>query len=325
VTGDFFETDNCIGVLPINQNCVVSVSFRPTAVGTRTGTVLITDNASDSPQSFALSGIGIAELVMLPSSPINFPNVLLGQSSSPLAVTLSNFTSSAIGVSQITVTPYPEFSQTNNCGTSVAAQATCVVNLTFTPHAAGIRSGNILILDTNGNQVGTDLGGSGTGLVLNSSTSPTVVNVTPGQTATFTVFLGGAGGFSGTVSLSCTGGPAGSTCSTTPPSVPLTPANGGAAVFVNVTTPASGATPPGRFPPMPYENYFALRLSLSFLMTLAMLLWWLRRRSVERLVIPRVAVIALLIAVLLLAGSCGGGSSSSGSGSTARTGVSPSP
>jgi len=320
VTGDFFETDNCIGVLPINQNCVVSVSFRPTAVGTRTGTVLITDNASDSPQSFALSGIGIAELVMLPSSPINFPNVLLGQSSSPLAVTLSNFTSSAIGVSQITVTPYPEFSQTNNCGTSVAAQATCVVNLTFTPHAAGIRSGNILILDTNGNQVGTDLGGSGTGLVLNSSTSPTVVNVTPGQTATFTVFLGGAGGFAGTVSLSCTGGPAGSTCSTTPPSVPLTPANGGAAVFVNVTTPASGATPPGRFPPMPYENYFALRLSLSFLMTLAMLLWWLRRRSVERLVIPRVAVIALLIAVLLLAGSCGGGSSSSGSGSTARTG-----
>src|ERR1700730_5774169 len=114
-TGDFFETDNCVGVLPINQNCAVSVSFRPTAVGTRTGTVLITDNASDSPQSIALSGIGIAELVMSPSSIITFPNVLLGQSSSPLAVTLSNFTSSAIGVNQITVTPYPEFSQTNTC------------------------------------------------------------------------------------------------------------------------------------------------------------------------------------------------------------------
>jgi hypothetical protein len=320
-TGDFFETDNCVGVLPINQNCAVSVSFRPTGVGTRTGTVLITDNASASPQSIALSGIGIAELVMSPSSPIQFPNVLLGQSSSPLAVTLSNFTSSAIGVSQITVTPYPEFSQTNTCGTSVAAQASCVVNLTFTPHAAGIRSGNILIVDTNGNQVGTDLGGSGTGFVLNSSTSPTVVNVTPGQTATFTVFLGGAGGFTGTVSLSCTGGPTGSACSTTPASVPLTPANGSNAVFVNVTTPSSGSTPARRFPPMPYGNYFALRLSLSFLLTLTMFLWWLRRRSVERLAIPRAAVIALLIAVLLLAGSCGGGGSSSGgSGSNANAG-----
>jgi hypothetical protein len=319
-TGDFFETDNCVGVLPINKNCAVSVSFRPTAVGTRTGTVLITDNASDSPQSIALSGIGIAELVMSPSSIITFPNVLLGQSSSPLAVTLSNFTSSAIGVNQITVTPYAEFSQTNTCGTSVAAQASCVVNITFTPHAAGIRSGNILIVDTNGNQVGTDLTGAGTGLVLTSGTSPTIVNVTAGQTATYTVFLGGAGGFAGTVSLSCQGGPTASTCSTTPPSIPLTPAIDSASLFVNVTTPTSGATPARRFQPVPYGNYFALRLSLFFLVTLAMLLWWLRRRPMERLVIPRAAVIALLIAVLLLAGSCGGGSSSSGSGSTARTG-----
>jgi hypothetical protein len=97
VTGDFSQTGNCIGVLPVSGNCYVNVSFRPTAAGVRTGTLLITDDVSGSPQAIPLSGTGVAELA-ISSNTYNFPNVLVGQSSSPLAITASNFTSSPIGI-----------------------------------------------------------------------------------------------------------------------------------------------------------------------------------------------------------------------------------
>jgi hypothetical protein len=39
-------------------NCTISVTFKPTAAGTRTGTLSVSDNASNSPQSIPLSGTG---------------------------------------------------------------------------------------------------------------------------------------------------------------------------------------------------------------------------------------------------------------------------
>ena len=44
--------------LPAGANCIISVTFAPTAVGARTGTLTVTDNANGSPQSIPLSGSG---------------------------------------------------------------------------------------------------------------------------------------------------------------------------------------------------------------------------------------------------------------------------
>jgi hypothetical protein len=57
VTGDFLQTNNCTGIAS-GASCTVNVSFRPTASGTRTGTLTITSNATNSPTSVALSGTG---------------------------------------------------------------------------------------------------------------------------------------------------------------------------------------------------------------------------------------------------------------------------
>jgi len=59
VTGDFaIKTSGCLkGVLP-GAFCNVTVTFSPTQVGNRTGTLTIFENASNSPQTVALSGIG---------------------------------------------------------------------------------------------------------------------------------------------------------------------------------------------------------------------------------------------------------------------------
>jgi hypothetical protein len=56
VTGPFAETNTC-GILVYSiGTCEISVTFTPTAAGSATGTLTITDSAADSPQKLALTG-----------------------------------------------------------------------------------------------------------------------------------------------------------------------------------------------------------------------------------------------------------------------------
>ncbi|WP_433306461.1 choice-of-anchor D domain-containing protein [Actinoplanes sp. CA-030573] len=57
-SGDFAQTNTC-GSLAVGASCTVTVTFRPTAAGTRTGSVSIASNANNSPTVIALSGSGI--------------------------------------------------------------------------------------------------------------------------------------------------------------------------------------------------------------------------------------------------------------------------
>jgi phospholipase C len=58
-SGDFSDTDNCVGAIAAGGSCTMNVTFTPTALGTRTGSITITDDASGSPQSVPLTGTGI--------------------------------------------------------------------------------------------------------------------------------------------------------------------------------------------------------------------------------------------------------------------------
>ncbi|HWB34966.1 MAG TPA: choice-of-anchor D domain-containing protein, partial [Rugosimonospora sp.] len=58
VSGDYSQTNNCGASIAAGASCTVSVSFRPTASGTRTGTLTITSNATNSPTTVALTGTG---------------------------------------------------------------------------------------------------------------------------------------------------------------------------------------------------------------------------------------------------------------------------
>jgi len=55
---DFMQTNKCPGSLAANAGCTVNVTFKPTARGLRSGRVVITDNARNSPQIIWLSGMG---------------------------------------------------------------------------------------------------------------------------------------------------------------------------------------------------------------------------------------------------------------------------
>jgi Abnormal spindle-like microcephaly-assoc'd, ASPM-SPD-2-Hydin len=58
-TGDFsVSATTCTTSLAAKTNCTIKVVFKPTATGTRTGTLNVADNASNSPQTSSLTGTG---------------------------------------------------------------------------------------------------------------------------------------------------------------------------------------------------------------------------------------------------------------------------
>jgi hypothetical protein len=63
-SADFTVTTNpgstCGTTLAPLATCTITVVFKPSAMGTRASTLTITDNASNSPQTFILSGVGSA-------------------------------------------------------------------------------------------------------------------------------------------------------------------------------------------------------------------------------------------------------------------------
>lgn len=57
-SGDFAETNTCGTSVATGASCSIVVTFTPTAGGARSGMLTVTDNATDSPQTVALSGTG---------------------------------------------------------------------------------------------------------------------------------------------------------------------------------------------------------------------------------------------------------------------------
>jgi len=143
---DFTQTNNCGAVIP-GFLCNINMVFTPTAAGPRTGTVTITDKLTGGTQTqhtITLTGIG-TEIAFSPTGVINFGALPVNTTSAPMSVVLSNFGTTPLAVSSITISG--NFAQTNTCGTSVPAQGSCTINATFSPTAAGNRPGTITITD----------------------------------------------------------------------------------------------------------------------------------------------------------------------------------
>jgi hypothetical protein len=60
ITGDFGQTNDCGSTVAAAANCSISVTFSPTALGARSGTLTVTDNAFGSPHSVSLNGSGVS-------------------------------------------------------------------------------------------------------------------------------------------------------------------------------------------------------------------------------------------------------------------------
>jgi len=103
---------------------------------------------------------GSGGTVTLSPSSLNFGNQTVGTTSSPQAVTLTNSQSVSLSITSITTSG--DYAQTNNCGTSLAANSSCTINVTFTPTTSGTRTGTLTVNDNGpGNPHTASLTGTG--------------------------------------------------------------------------------------------------------------------------------------------------------------------
>jgi hypothetical protein len=148
-TGPFTEMNNCPSSLAVGANCQIQVKFTPVQKGLATGNLSVTDDAESSPQMVALSGTGME--VKLSPLAINFGNQTVG-THSMAPVKLTNLGTTALTIHQIAFKGNDpgDFSQTNNCGNSVPAGGSCMIQITFTPQAKGKRSASLQVSDNGG-------------------------------------------------------------------------------------------------------------------------------------------------------------------------------
>ena len=143
---DFQTTTTCGSSLAVLATCTISVTFKPTQKGSRTGALSITDSAPGSPQTVSLSGTGtVVELV--PTSLLFHTNC--HTCSTSRSVTLTNVGSAMLSITSITITGYG-FSQTNTCGSSVGTGKSCTITVTFKPSHLGLYSGTLSFSDDGG-------------------------------------------------------------------------------------------------------------------------------------------------------------------------------
>src|SRR5690349_4586085 len=144
---------------------------------------------------------------------------------------------------------------------------------------------------------------SGNTADFSASVSPSTVTVNAGQPANFTVSVAPSGGFNHVVTFSCSGMPAGASCTVAPSSVTLDGTNASTANVVVMTTHRSGFF---AWPRLPVQR----RIGPGSVATiLACILFWvglISSRKILRLRLPLVLSCSVLF-VAAFCTSCGGG------------------
>ena len=160
--GDFAQSNNCTAVIAPGGSCVINVTFTPAAVGSRSGSLTMSSNAGNI--SVPLSGAGVNALATVTPSSLSFGSELTGSTTPSQTVNLT----AGINTLQISsIAASGNFAQTNTCGASIAAGASCAIQVTFTPTVQGTESGSLAITSNEGT-LSLPLSGNGIARAVNT-------------------------------------------------------------------------------------------------------------------------------------------------------------
>ncbi len=144
VTGDFAVEGTCSSLAP-GASCAFLATFAPTAIGPRSGQVVVTSNASNSPFSVGLNGLGVpvpAPRVSLSATALGFGNRLVG-SSATQTVTVTNDGTADLVFGPVESTG--DFRITNGCTGTLAPTRSCAIAVEFVASIPGSRLGDVSI------------------------------------------------------------------------------------------------------------------------------------------------------------------------------------
>jgi len=208
ITIDRATTTNDFAIVPRNSvtnceattlssgaSCTLDVSFTPTAVGSRVGTMKLIDSLGN-PQTFPLVGTGIVSTgaIVVSQSSLTFPAQATGSTSESQSFSLSDPGNSSVTVNGIETTGDFSVSAISGSGYSdcnltqvFPPYSGCTYFVTFTPtKSSGVETGSVIIRTTAGTQTVTL---SGTAVA-----SDTALELTPSAVNFNTVKIGTTAG-----------------------------------------------------------------------------------------------------------------------------------
>jgi FtsP/CotA-like multicopper oxidase with cupredoxin domain len=154
-TADFLMTQTCGTTFPVTiiagASCAASVTFTPAVSGPRSASLDVIVSAPAASQSVPMSGTGtLAGAVLTPASVV-FANQFVKTASTSQTLTLLNSGLAPLTITSIAITGTnpADFSQTNGCGTSLAAGVSCTISVIFTPSARGARTATLVVTDSS--------------------------------------------------------------------------------------------------------------------------------------------------------------------------------
>lgn len=303
ITGDYSISNNtCTGTLLSAKHCEVNVVFTPAARGTRTGVLTLSSNAPDSPRNIQLTGIGAEPIVSLNPTSLSLTSPGIGTAGPAKTVVLSNTGSDLLSFTSLTIvgTNAADFTENDNCSSPLGPGTSCNVNLTYKASTANAESASLQFVDNASNSPQTvPLTGTISAFALTIAPgSPSIATISAGQMAAYNLMIGGPG-FSGNVTLSCTGAPAAASCSV-PGSETLssTPTAFQATVMTTARSTAIRLLPRTNLPPTPVVGVVLFGI-LAFVLLVGR-----HKRTL-------IAVAFVSLGVILIA-SCGGGGGPTG-------------
>lgn len=181
---DFTQTSNCTS-LAEGATCTITVTFAPSAIGTRTGLLTVTTDSTSNPTLTAtLTGVGLNTTATLTPVSATFPNTSISLTSAAQTFTYTNTSAIAETVSSAAVTG--DFSITaNTCASaSIPASGTCSLSVVFIPTVSGTRTGVLTVTDSS-------TGNPTLASTLNGTALPTTATLTPASQDFGSVYAGG--------------------------------------------------------------------------------------------------------------------------------------
>lgn len=206
ISGPFQQTNNCPRQVAPQESCVITVSFAPSATGTFTGALMITDDADSvagSQQRVGLTGVAVAPAVALFPTVVA-PDVNVGGAPTYVTVSLRNSGDGNLTMFAVRLADGSgDYNlAANSCVGVILPQDTCAVTIGFMPHQAGQRPASLVFTDNaRGSPQVVELRGVGTGPVatlsagtvtlgpaaIGTTTTPQVVTLTNTGTGPLTL------------------------------------------------------------------------------------------------------------------------------------------
>jgi hypothetical protein len=222
VTGSAFSLSGMTfpATVGAGNSSTLTLTFSPASEGTISGSLSISSNASSTPFSVALSGVGMQTGFALSSASVNFGNVTMGQSGTQ-SVTLTNSGNANLVVNLASVTGTGFGVSGLALPATVAPSQSLTLSIQFSPASAGPASGNIIFTDNAPNSPqSVALSGAGVATTATLAANPTSIafgNIPVGSNSKQPVTLTNTGNASITISqVAATGAGFSMTGMTTP-------------------------------------------------------------------------------------------------------------